>query len=79
MQGQAQPGMPLLMAEQAGKPDVVTEHPAIACTPDLPFLACQLCRERMSEPPWPARSKLCMLLATAAALVSDIENCEGCD
>ena len=43
--------MPLLMATQPGQPGRVTEHAPIAATPNLPFVACELCRERMSAPP----------------------------
>ena len=42
--------MPLLMAKQQEEPSRVTAHGPIAVTPNLPFVACELCRERMSAP-----------------------------
>ena len=40
--------MPLLMAKQQEEPSRVTAHGPVALTPNLPFVACELCRERMS-------------------------------
>lgn len=43
--------MPLLMARQQEDQNRVTGHEPVAITPNLPFVACELCRERMSAPP----------------------------